>query len=139
MLTPWVDFAAMGLPGWLRWVGGAVAVSGMALFMWTHAQLAGNWSPLVERARAGTLITGGPYRWVRHPMYSSFFLFNIGLLVLMSNWIAGLPAVLTFAWMYRSRVGREERIMLDQFGDDYAAYASRTGRVIPGVGRSALG
>ncbi len=139
MLTPWIDFAALGFPAWLRWSGAVVAALGLGLFIWTHAQLAGNWSPFVERAQAGTLITGGPYRWVRHPMYSSFFLYNAGLLLLVSNWLAGIPALVTFAWMYHHRVGREERLMLEQFGDEYASYAETTGRVIPGVGRRALG
>jgi len=139
MLTPWVDFAALGLPVWLRWVGAAVALSGLVLFIGTHATLAGNWSPFVERAQAGTLITSGPYRWVRHPMYSSFFLYNVGLLLLISNWFAGIPALVTFAWMYHHRVGREERLMVEQFGDEYVAYARATGRVVPGIGRKALG
>lgn len=139
LLTPWVDFAAIGLPEWIRWAGATLTVVGLAVFIWTHAELAGNWSPLVQPARAGTLVTGGPYRWVRHPMYTAFFIYNTGLLLLTSNWIAGVPPLVTFAWMYFHRVGREERVMLEQFGDEYRAYAEKTGRVVPGVGRKVVG
>lgn len=139
MLSPWIDFAALGLPLWLRLAGAGIAASGAGLFIWTHGQLAGNWSPAVERARAGALITSGPYRWVRHPMYTSFFLYNVGLLLLVSNWFAGVPPVLAFAWMYWHRVGREERVMLEQFGEAYVEYAHTTGRIVPGVGAGKLG
>lgn len=72
-------------------------------------------------------------------MCKSFFLYNIGLVLLISNWFAGIPALVTFAWMYHHRVGREERLMVEQFGDEYVAYAKTTGRVVPGIGRRALG
>ncbi len=139
LLTPVVDFAAIGLPSAVRWLGAALAVLGIGMFVWTHSALAGNWSPFVEKPRAGSLVTSGPYRWVRHPMYTSFFIYNTGMLLLTSNWIAGVPPLLAFAWMYAQRVGREERLMLESFGDEYAAYAEKTGRVLPGVGRGRLG
>ena len=132
MLSPWLDFAAMGLPDALRWAGAAICVLGIAGFAWTHTTLAENWSPVVEAPRAGTLVTVGPYRWVRHPMYTSFFVFNSGMWLLTSNWLAGAPAFFAFLWMYFDRVGREERMMVDTFGPEYARYAEKTGRVVPG-------
>lgn len=139
MLSPWLDFASMGLPDAVRWFGAALTTSGIGAFVWTHSALAGNWTPFVERPPTGSLVTSGPYRWVRHPMYTTFFIYNGGLWLLTSNWLAGAPAFLAFAWMYLDRVGREERLMLEQFGDEYRTYAENTGRVLPGVGKGRLG
>jgi len=139
MLTPWLDFAAMGLPAPVRWLGAAITVAGIALLVWSHALLAGSWTPFVEQPPAGSLVTGGPYRYVRHPMYTSFLLYNAGLWLLTSNWLAGAPAFLAFLWMYFDRVGREEELMLTSFGDTYRAYAEKTGRVVPFIGRGRLG
>lgn len=136
-LTTWLDFARMGLPDEARWAGLALTVAGIAVFVWTHSALAGNWSPFVERPRAGSLVTSGPYRWVRHPMYSSFFVYNAGMWLLTSNWLAGAPAFIAFTWMYFDRVGREERVMLDAFGPEHTVYAEKTGRVVPFLGRRA--
>jgi protein-S-isoprenylcysteine O-methyltransferase Ste14 len=135
MLSPLLDFARMGLPDALRWAGLAVAAVGVAAFTWSHAALASNWSPFVEQPPGGMLVTSGPYRWVRHPMYTSFLLYNAGMMLLVSNWIGGVPALLGFVWFYFDRVGREERMMADRFGERYAEWASRTGRVVPGIGR----
>lgn len=139
MLSPWLDFAAMGLPIAVRGAGAGLAMIGVAAFVWTHAALAGNWTPFVQNPPAGTLVTSGPYRWVRHPMYTSFFLYNAGMWLLTSNWLAGAPAFIGFVWMYFERVGREERVMVEMFGDEYRSYAEKTGRVVPGVGQRALG
>ncbi len=137
VLSTLLQFAALGLPGWVRWLGAAVTALGLVGFVWTHRELAGNWSPCVEPARAGSLVTTGPYRWVRHPMYTSFFLYYIGLALLMSNWVASLLPLATFVWMYANRVRREEVVMLEQFGDVYRAYAEKTGRLVPRFGRRA--
>lgn len=131
MLSPWLDGAAMGLPTAVRVLGAVVAAAGIAEFLWSHAALAGNWTPFVEQPPTGQLITTGPYRWVRHPMYSSFLLFNGGLWLLTSNWVAGGAAFLGFLWMYLDRVGREEVLMAEAFGDEWDAYSARTGRIIP--------
>lgn len=139
MLSPWLDFAGIGLPDAVRWVGLGVTAIGVGLFAWTHAVLAGNWSPVVESPPQGQLVTSGPYRWVRHPMYTSFLVYNAGMWLLTSNWLAGGPVFLAFVWMYFDRVGREEEIMLDTFGEQYARYAEKTGRVVPGVGRGRIG
>jgi len=134
LLTPWLDFAAIGLPDSVRWAGGAVTLVGIALFWWSHSTLAGNWTPFVEAPPTGELITGGPYRWVRHPMYTAFLVYNTGLFVLTSNWFS-LPVLVAFTWMYLHRKPREEALMVEQFGEEYVAYAAGAGAIVPGIGR----
>lgn len=135
MLSPWLDGAAMGLPEWVRLLGVPIALAGLSVFWSTHKTLAENWTPLVEAPPGKRLVTDGPYRVVRHPMYASFLLFNAGLWLVCSNWLAGGFAFGTFMWMYVHRVGREERMMLEFFGDEYRSYAENTGGVVPGIGR----
>ena len=79
------------------------------------------------------LVTHGLYAHVRHPMYSAFWLWAVAQALLLPNWIAGFSGLVGFGVLYFGRVVREERMMLDAFGDEYRAYAARTRRIIPGV------
>ena len=72
------------------------------------------------------LITHGVYKWVRHPMYSAFWLWAIAQALLLPNWIAGFAGIVGFGTLYFGRVGHEEKMMLDAFGDTYRAYMART-------------
>lgn len=137
MLTPWIDFAAMGLPLYARVAGLLVAIAGVIMLDRAHRALGASWSPVVEAPAAG-LVTGGVYRLVRHPMYTSFLLFNAGMWLLTSNWLAGAPALLSMMWLYLDRVDNEERVMLELFGDEYVGYAARTGRIFPRIGSRRL-
>ena len=77
------------------------------------------------------LVTDGLYRYVRHPMYASFWLWAIAQALLIPNWIAGLAGLAGVAGLYFSRVGKEERLMQQAFGEEYRAYCATTGRVVP--------
>jgi len=81
--------------------------------------------------RGKELITGGAFRYFRHPLYAAFLLFfNSGLAVLMNNWIYILWALLLIpVWQWNVRA--EEKLMLDKFGDAYIAYCARTRRFFP--------
>ena len=103
------------------------------LFRRTHKDLGKNWSVTLEIKDSHKLITGGVYRYVRHPMYSAFFLWALAQLILIPNWIAGPAGVIGFGTLFLFRIGREEKMMLDTFGDEYRAYSARTARLIPGV------
>ncbi|AHY53462.1 Isoprenylcysteine carboxyl methyltransferase [Bradyrhizobium japonicum SEMIA 5079] len=78
-------------------------------------------------------MTEGIYRRVRHPMYSAFWLWAIAQALLLPNWIAGLAGLVGFGVLFFGRVAREERMMLQTFGDSYRDYMARTGRVFPWI------
>lgn len=103
------------------------------LFRRTHADLGRNWSVTLEIKDNHNLITGGVYRYVRHPMYSAFFLWALAQLILIPNWVAGPAGLVGFGILYAFRIGREEQMMLDTFGDQYRAYSARTARLVPGI------
>jgi protein-S-isoprenylcysteine O-methyltransferase Ste14 len=64
-------------------------------------------------------------------MYAANWLMMLAQALLLSNWIAGLSGLVTFAFMYFLRVGKEEQMMLQEFGEQYQQYMAKTGRVMP--------
>jgi protein-S-isoprenylcysteine O-methyltransferase Ste14 len=115
------------------WLGMLIFVAALWLFHRVHRQLGRNWSDSLEVRDRHTLVTGGIYSRVRHPMYSAFFLWGLAQALLLPNWIAGLSGLVGFGTLFLFRVGQEERLMLDTFGDEYRAYMARTKRVVPWI------
>jgi protein-S-isoprenylcysteine O-methyltransferase Ste14 len=136
LCTPWLAFADYRLPAFVPWCGTAVMAAALWLFWRAHADLGQNWSVTLEIRKGHQLVTHGVYRWIRHPMYASIFLFGLGQGLLLENWLAGWSALVTFAIMYLVRTPREEQMMCESFGDEYQDYMRRTGRLFPRVGRT---
>jgi protein-S-isoprenylcysteine O-methyltransferase Ste14 len=114
-------------------VGAMCLVTGLWLFYRSHADLGTNWSITLEVREQHRLITQGVYRRIRHPMYLALSLHAVGLALVIPNWVAGPSNLIAFAILCALRVRAEERMMGDQFGDEYAAYSARTKRLIPGL------
>ena len=126
----WADWARLDLPGWLRWIGAGLSLVMLPCLVWMFHTLGTNISP-TEATRAGhQLITSGPYRWIRHPLYTfgGFFFAGIGLMTGLW-WMVALLAVGMAALIWRTP--REEANLIAQFGDEYRAYMQRTGRFFP--------
>ena len=103
------------------------------LFYRVHKELGRNWSDSLEVREQQKLVTDGLYAYVRHPMYTAFFLWAVAQALLLPNWFAGLAGLVGFGTLFLFRVGREEAMMLDAFGDEYRAYMARTARLIPHI------
>lgn len=114
-------------------IGTLVMAMALVLFYRVHRELGRNWSDSLQVRETHSLVTEGLYRYVRHPMYSAFFLWGVAQLLLLPNWIAGPAGLVGFAILFGFRVGREEQMMIDAFGDQYRAYMQRTARLIPGL------
>jgi len=104
------------------------------LFWRSHGDLGRNWSPSLQLREGHELVTGGVYRSIRHPMYASMWLWGVAQALLLQNWIAGWAGLVSFVPLYLLRVPREERMMLDEFGEEYRSYMNRTGCIIPRLG-----
>ena len=115
---------------WLPVFGIATAVAGFALAIWARMHIGRNWSSSVVAKVQHELIRSGPYRWVRHPIYSGLMLALLGT-VLVQDQLRGLIALLLVyvGWKIKSRL--EERMMVSTFGDQYTAYANSTGALFP--------
>jgi protein-S-isoprenylcysteine O-methyltransferase Ste14 len=115
------------------WLGLLFAIVSLMMFQLTHRALGRNWSVSLDVRVDHKLITDGVYQKVRHPMYSAFWLWAFAQALLLPNWVAGLSGVIGFGILFFGRVSREERIMLDTFGDQYREYMVRTYRVLPKI------
>jgi protein-S-isoprenylcysteine O-methyltransferase Ste14 len=126
-------FAAYSFHPWLAWLGSLFAIAALGVFHLTHRALGRNWSISLDVRENHELVTDGIYRRVRHPMYSAFWLWAIAQALLLPNWIAGFAGLTGFGILFFGRVAREERMMLQTFGDSYREYMARTGRVFPWI------
>jgi protein-S-isoprenylcysteine O-methyltransferase Ste14 len=133
VLTGFPAFADHEFRPWMGWVGALAEAMFLAIFFESHRQLGKNWSITLEIRDKHRLVTDGIYRFVRHPMYTSFWLWAIAQAFLIPNWIAGLSGLVAVAGLYFSRVGKEERLMEEAFGEEYRLYSANTGRVIPRI------
>lgn len=105
---------------------------GLGLLHRSHAHLGNNWSMTLEVREEHQLVTQGLYRRIRHPMYLSHLVYSLGQALVLPNWVGGLSYGVALVLLLTLRIGREERMMLEEFGEDYASYMARTKRLFPG-------
>jgi protein-S-isoprenylcysteine O-methyltransferase Ste14 len=126
----WMAWSSIPLPVWLRWSGAGVLFLGVALLAWTLRNLGVNLTDTVVTRQAHTLITQGPYRWVRHPFYDALALFVVGFALITANWfILATGAVVFLLLAVRSQT--EEALLSARFGEAYRSYQKSTGRFLP--------
>lgn len=126
-----LSWASLPLPEWTRWIGLALCLVSLPLLWWVHHSLGKNFSTTLHIREEHTLVTHGPYRWVRHPMYTVLFLYLLGLLLLTGNWLVGGVPLLGVTIIVAMRLKHEEFVMLEKFGVRYRDYMKRTGRFLP--------
>ncbi|MBL7996437.1 isoprenylcysteine carboxylmethyltransferase family protein [bacterium] len=131
VFTSYLNFSKMEFPIWVRLTGIAISIVSLLYFYRIHKTLGANWSPTLEIKKGHQLIKTGPYKTIRHPMYAQMWLWTIAQVLIISNVIAGLSGIIAFAIFYFMRVGREEKMMIGTFGDEYVEYMKLTGRVFP--------
>ncbi len=117
----------------VAWLGLLPLAGALWLFRRSHADLGRNWSISLQMRPEHALVRSGVYRLIRHPMYSSFFLLGVAQLLLLPNWFAGIAGLVGAGILFAFRVRREERMMLEFFGDEYRAYMAETKRIIPWI------
>jgi len=123
-------WAAVPLPVWLRWTGVGLALIAGALLVWMFRTLGRNLTDTVVTRKQHTLVTTGPYRWVRHPLYTSAALAIVGNSLVAANWFIFVVGCLALLLLV-IRTRKEEQNLIAKFGDDYRNYMQRTGRFVP--------
>jgi len=129
--TPLLSFADYPLHALQYAVGVAVFSLGLWLFYRSHADLSTNWSVSLDIREDHQLITSGVYRHLRHPMYSAILLQAVGQALIAPNWIVATVYPGAFLLMCALRIGPEEQMMLQQFGQRYELYRRDSRRLIP--------
>jgi len=125
-----VQWASFPLPLWFRWLGIVTGILCSALMYWTLNSLGRNLTDTVVTRAEATLITDGPYRWVRHPFYVTAALLMASVTVLAANWLIGASSVLVMG-LLAVRTPKEEQMLIERFGQQYRHYMEKTGRFFP--------
>ncbi len=136
MLNPAsMAWASLPVPGWLRWLAAGVALANVFLVRWVFTSIGSNISETFLIKDQHALVTEGPYRWIRHPLYTFATLGFLALGIVAANWfIIIMPAIafIAIAWLV---VPKEEAFLIEEFGDAYRDYARSTGRFLPAIRR----
>jgi protein-S-isoprenylcysteine O-methyltransferase Ste14 len=130
----WLAWAQVPLPIVLRWLGAAIGLVCAAMLFWTLQHLGKNLTDTVVTRSSATLVTTGPYRWVRHPFYVAAALLFLAVFLVSANWVFSLPGTLVLSAL-AIRTPIEERHLLKRFGEEYRRYTERTGKFIPRLRR----
>ncbi len=113
-------------------VGMGIGVAGAALCIWSRISLGRNWSASVQLKQDHELIQRGPYRFVRHPIYTGFLLLFVGSAVMIGEWRGVVSVAIVFVSFWR-KLRLEERWLGEHFGPAYQVYRGRTKALIPAV------
>lgn len=131
MINPaWVAWSRIDLPDPLRWAAAGLALASWGLVIWMFRTLGKNITPTVVTRQEHSLVTDGPYRWIRHPLYSFATLFYISLGLVAANGLIPVLSILAFV-LLAIRTSKEEEKLLEKFGDRYRVYMEQTGRFVP--------
>jgi len=123
------------LPAWFRLIMAGVASSVMPFLIWAFRTIGKNWVHALEPSQFmkrtdNVLVTNGPYRYVRHPLYASALTLVISLALVASNWLLLLPAI-AFVGLICTQIPKEEEMLANRFGDEYRKYMESTPRFVP--------
>ena len=125
------DKSKFYVPYYFKVFSGIMLFLATIIFYLSHKELADNWSPFVEVKERQNLIKTGIYRYIRHPMYLSMWLFAFFQGFLLSNIFIEIFGILAWSNLYFIRINNEEKIMIDIFGNEYKEYIENTGRIFP--------
>lgn len=129
----WFSFADYPRIPVLQWIGLAVFFFSSWVLYRSHADLGKNWTPEVAIQEGQSLITSGIFKHMRHPMYASHLYWGIAQVLIFPNWIVGPFLLIAVILLLSQRIGREEAMMMEQFGEEYESYKKRTGRFLPKI------
>jgi protein-S-isoprenylcysteine O-methyltransferase Ste14 len=121
---------SLGLPwpGLWRWPGGVLVVAGLGVMVWAFATMRAAGTTVVPWEEVKALVTTGPFRLSRNPVYLGDLLLYLGITLIVASWwpVVFLPFVLLL--MHRRVIRPEEDYLGGRFGGDYAAYRARVRR-----------
>jgi protein-S-isoprenylcysteine O-methyltransferase Ste14 len=126
----WMAWSKIGLPEWVRWLGIGIGILCAISIYWLFSSIGSGITPTSATRKEHKLVTHGPYRWVRHPLYTVGSSMFVAFGMMADNWFIALLGVLAFIGM-AARTPKEEANLIEKFGDEYREYMHRTGRFLP--------
>jgi protein-S-isoprenylcysteine O-methyltransferase Ste14 len=131
-----MNWASFVLPVWIRWFGFLVGLLTIPAAAWVLRSLGHNVSETVLTKREHQLVMAGPYRWVRHPLYTTGITLFVALGLMEASWFVLFMTTVAALFIRLLVIPAEERELMEKFGDRYRTYMGRTGRMLPQVFRS---
>jgi protein-S-isoprenylcysteine O-methyltransferase Ste14 len=126
----WMIWSKIGLPEPVRWLGVGLGVLCVMGIYWLFSSISSGISPTSATRQQHQLVTSGPYRWVRHPLYTVGSTLFISFGMMADNWFIAALGILAFIGM-AARTPKEEANLIEKFGDEYREYMKHTGRYLP--------
>jgi protein-S-isoprenylcysteine O-methyltransferase Ste14 len=126
----WMAWSRIGLPEWARWLGVGIGVCCTFMIYWLFSSIGSGITPTSATRTEHTLVTRGPYRWVRHPLYTVGSSVFISFGMMADSWFIAALGVLAFIAM-AIRTPKEESNLIEKFGEEYREYMKRTGAFLP--------
>ena len=121
----------LAYPNWVRWLGALILAGGIMLLWASHHHLGRSFHSLVVSKEDQVLVETGPYRLIRHPIYSAYMMNYVGGGLLAGNLVLTVVPVTLYAVLVCLRMGKEEQVLVAKFERRYVEYMQRTGRLIP--------
>jgi len=127
----WMEWSAFNAPGWLRWCGVVLGVFTIPLVFWVLRSIGRNISETVLTKSNHELVTVGPYRWIRHPLYTTGLTLLLAVGLMAANVLMLCLTLLVAVLIGSVVIPREEAELRRRFGDRYERYMEQTGRLLP--------
>ncbi len=127
----WMNWASFDLPTWVRWIGVVLGLMTIPAAAWVLRSLGQNVSETVLTKQAHQLVMTGPYRWVRHPLYTTGLTLFFGFGLILASWFVLFMASVAAILILLVVIPTEERALLEKFGARYQQFMSTTGRLFP--------
>jgi len=124
-------FADINLPIAIRWFGAGFGVLVLGGLAWTYQSLGDSYHSILHLDNDQKLVTDGPYRLVRHPLYTGLFLIFFAFFVQASNWLVLVFGIGGLSVLLLVRVPKEEALLVSHFGNTYRVYMNQTNRFFP--------
>lgn len=131
----WMDWSKIGLPEWVRWLGVGTGILCVFGIYWLFSSIGRGITPTSATRTEHKLVTSGPYRWVRHPLYTVGSSMFVSFGIMADTWFIIVLGILAFIAM-AFRTSKEEANLIEKFGDEYREYMKRTGRFLPKFSKS---
>lgn len=126
----WMAWSKIGLPEWVRWLGVGIGIFCAFGVYWLFSSIGSGITPTSATRKEHKLVTSGPYRWIRHPLYTFGSSMFVAFGMMADNWFIALLGLLAFIGM-AIRTPKEEANLIEKFGDEYRDYMKRTGAFLP--------
>jgi protein-S-isoprenylcysteine O-methyltransferase Ste14 len=126
----WMAWSKIGLPEWVRWLGVGSGLLCVVLIYWLFSSIGSGITATSATRAEHKLVTSGPYRWVRHPLYTVGSSLFISFGFMADNWFIPVLGILAFIGM-AARTPKEEANLIEKFGNEYREYMKHTGRFLP--------